>query len=63
MDVNNGQEDTGSMPELEDDELCEALAVLAGSDPDKCSYPRVSRNISTLILGIIHLEFAWGEKS
>ncbi|MCJ8736688.1 hypothetical protein PDJAM_G00015400 [Pangasius djambal] len=40
MDVNKGQEDTGSMGELEDEELCEALAVLAGSDPEKCSYPQ-----------------------
>lgn len=41
MDVNKVQEDTVSMDELEDEELCEALAVLAGSDPDKCSYSRV----------------------
>ncbi|XP_027028648.1 putative E3 ubiquitin-protein ligase UBR7 [Tachysurus fulvidraco] len=40
MDVNKRQEDVGSMDLLEDDELSEALAVLAGSDPDKCSYPR-----------------------
>lgn len=41
MDVNEGQKDNKSMAELEDEELCEALAVLAGSDPDNCSYPRV----------------------
>lgn len=41
MDVNKGQEDRRS----EDEELCEALAVLAGSDPDNCSYPRVRPNI------------------
>lgn len=41
MDVNKRQDDVGSMDLLEDDELSEALAVLAGSDPDKCSYPRV----------------------
>ncbi|KAF7704602.1 putative E3 ubiquitin-protein ligase UBR7 [Silurus meridionalis] len=40
MDVNEVQGNNGSMDDLEDEELCEALAVLAGSDPDKCSYPQ-----------------------
>lgn len=52
MDVNKAQEDSGAMDELEDEELCEALAVLAGSDPDKCSYPRVRHNISVILLVI-----------
>ncbi|KAM9466027.1 putative E3 ubiquitin-protein ligase UBR7 [Clarias gariepinus] len=41
MDVNKGQKDTeGSKTELhmDNEELCEALAVLSGSDPDHCSY-------------------------
>lgn len=56
MDVNKDQEDTRSMDELNDEELCEALAVLAGSDPEKCSYPRVRRNISITVLVIISFE-------
>lgn len=44
MDVNKGQKDTeGSKTELhmDNEELCEALAVLSGSDPDHCSYQEV----------------------
>lgn len=52
MDVNKGQEDTGSM----DEELCEALAVLAGSDPDKCSYHQVRHNTSVILLVTTSLE-------
>ncbi|TSM77361.1 Protein mlo2 [Bagarius yarrelli] len=40
MDVNQRQEDAESMDELDNEELREAFAVLSGSDPDKCSYPR-----------------------
>lgn len=59
MDLNKGQNDeTRSMEQLDDEELCEALAVLAGSDPEKCSYPRVRRNISVIILVIIRFEVA-----
>lgn len=55
MDVNKRQEDSVSMAELEDEELCEALAVLSGSDPDKCSYPRVRHN-TMIFLVIINLK-------
>ncbi|XP_026867426.2 putative E3 ubiquitin-protein ligase UBR7 isoform X1 [Electrophorus electricus] len=41
MAVNEGKEDTLSLVEKqEEDEIREALAVLAGSDPDNCSYPQ-----------------------
>lgn len=56
MDVNKRQEATSSMDKVEDEELCEALAVLSGSDPDKCSYPRVRLNILIMILVIINVK-------
>ncbi|XP_030637412.1 putative E3 ubiquitin-protein ligase UBR7 [Chanos chanos] len=41
MSANGGDESTLSLADIsvDDDELREAFAVLAGSDPEKCSYP------------------------
>ena len=44
MAVNEDSEATMSLNDiLEDDELREAMSVLAGSDPEKCSYPQVTK--------------------
>ena len=45
MAVNEDSEATLSLNDiLEDDELREAMSVLAGSDPEKCSYPQVTKS-------------------